>query len=401
MKIKLQDSLINYKNVFSLIEEIPSITRATLAKRLGLSKTTISLIVSNLLNSNLISEAKANIDGRGRPAVPLYIDSTYWHSLGIGFMNNHWDFIVTNLNGKVVYNYIQEINGDDVFEKLFEGIKIAVDDCHCRLLPKIGLGVPGIVNTKSGIIIQAADQGWKDIPLKKIIKEKTGWDSIIMNRHKTSGLAEYKFSNMKDFENCVFIGISSGISAAIISNGKLIQGEDYAAGELGHCIVNPKGRLCKCGKRGCLQTEVSTERLMEKVEKAYYDQIKEGKSLKDDVIWKAIEENNLTMELIWSQEERDNPIIIESLSEMARNLSYVMISLINIVNPKHLIIGGTLGCSSKYFCFLLQKEIMKIPFSFRVLPDFIVKATLNNQAAALGAALLPVNEILGLILKRN
>jgi len=401
MKIKLQDSLINYKNVISSVEEVPSITRAALAKRLGLSKTTISLIVSNLLNSNLISEEKANIDGRGRPAVPLYINSTYWHSLGIGFMDNHWDFIVTNLNGKVVYNYIQEINGDDVFEKLFEGIKIAVDACHCRLLPKIGLGVPGIVNTKSGIIIQAADQGWKDISLKKIIKEKTSWDSIIMNRHKTSGLAEYKFSNMKDFENCVFIGISSGISSAIISKGKLIQGENYAAGELGHCIINPKGRLCKCGKRGCLQTEVSTDQLMEKVEKAYYDQIKEGKNLNDDVIWKAIEEKSLTLDLIWVEEKNKNPVIINILLEMARNFSYVMISLINIVNPKHLIIGGTLGCNSKYFCFLLQKEIMKIPFSFEIAPDFIVKATLKNQAAALGAALLPVNEMLSLTLKRN
>jgi len=86
---------------------------------------------------------------------------------------------------------------------------------------------------------------------------------------------------------------------------------------------------------------------------------------------------------------------------MARNLSYVMVSLINILNPKHVIIGGSLGINSKFFCSLLQTEIMKIPFSFEVAPDFVVKATLKNQAAALGAALLPIDEMLSLTLKRN
>lgn len=401
MKIKLQDSLIHYKNVVNSIVESPAITRAALAKRLNLSKTTVSIIVGHLLNSNLISEGQTNIDGRGRPAVPLYIDNTYWHSLGIGFVGNQWHFIVTDLTGKITYKHIQKISDDDIFEELFKGIKISVKNCNKRLLPKIGIGVPGIVNTESGIIIQAADQGWKNIPLKQMVKEKTGLDAIIMNRHRTSGLAEYKFNDLQDFDNCVFIGISSGISAAIIANGKLIQGEDYAAGELGHCIINATGRLCKCGKRGCLQTEVSTDRLLERVREFYSSQKEQGKTNNNDSLAKAVEENSLTLDLIWVEEKNKNSVIINILTEMARNLSYVMVSLINILNPKHVIIGGSLGINSKFFCSLLQTEIMKIPFSFEVAPDFIVNATLKNQAAALGAALLPVDEMLSLTLKRN
>ena len=130
-------------------------------------------------------------------------------------------------------------------------------------LGTVGIIVPGILDVRQGEMVFAANLHWDHVPLLPVLRERMPeYDFVFENDVKAAALAEYQFGGLQDCRNLVVLSVGSGIGAAVIVEGQLYRGKGNMAGEIGHITINPAGRVCACGKVGCLQTYLSPGTLL-------------------------------------------------------------------------------------------------------------------------------------------
>jgi predicted NBD/HSP70 family sugar kinase len=406
MKPQLPGEWRHLRNTLDSIEgaAVPP-SRANIAERLSLSRTTASTLVSRLISLGLIEETGSAVNGRGRPGIPLKISTRHWYALGAAFQGNEWMFLTVDLTGAVVREHSEKVDSfgvEEVMKSLLRGLAFMIKRKPGSLLPLIGIGVPGLVNSDTGEIIRADDMEWRRVALGELVFKRTGIPARVMNRNRASGLAELRFGAGQNIKNLVYIGIGTGISAAIINNGILLEGTNFSAGEIGHTLVDPSGPLCGCGKRGCLQAMASSPALVQAARELYRSMTARGKPAPPNPLWNILQDHSLVSgELIGAEANDGNPAAIVCMRKIAGALGVVVANLINLLNPQKIIIGGTLGNTGPLLTRLIAREAgqyaMATPFSAAA----IERSQLGNRAGALGATCLPLQYKLELLLRRG
>ena len=325
MKPKFLDEWKNLKNSLDYIEKAAvSPSRANIAKHLSLSRTACSNLINRLMSLKLIEEKTSEIDGRGRPGIPLQLTTGSWFALGAAFSGDEWRFIVVDLKGNIIREHIEKVNNFSVkvfIKALLKGLDLMIKDKPGRLLPLIGIGAPGRVDSHTGKITGAYDMSWPDLNLGEEVFRHTGIPALLMNRHRLSGLAEARFGAERNIRNLVYIGVGTGIGAAFINDGVLIEGSSYSAGEIGHVMIDPNGPLCGCGKRGCLQAMASSRALAGIAKELYESYAKGGRKRPDNPLWKIIKDRSLLSgELIGIEANRGNKVAVSCMAKIAKPL---------------------------------------------------------------------------------
>ena len=266
------------------------------------------------------------------------------------------------------------------------------------LIPLIGIGTPGLVNSETGVIVRADDMGWKKVAIKEPVMESLGIPCYVMNRHRAAGLAETRYGSGKGVKNLIYIGIGNGISAAFINEGELLEGANYSAGEIGHLLIDPDGPLCGCGRYGCLQAFSSGPALVRICKEKYFSLKAIGDTLPSNILFDAIESNTLSAEKIAYQANEGNVEAIECIEKIAVQLGIAVSNLINALNPQKIIIGGPLANTGPLLANQIKKEaaIRAMPSPFSSVQ--IEPSSLGNIASSLGAAYLPLKYKLEVVL---
>ena len=252
--------LTKMRALVDMVEKGEGLSRAGIAKNLGVSRTTASTLVSRLIETGILMETGTEVDGRGRPGISLDIATERWFSIGAEYHSRQWIFVITDLKGSIYKETtlpIPRAEPEDFLEGLGRGLTEIMREVPGRLLPAVGIGTPGLADCSSGRIIQADDLGWKEVRVSEYLHRHTGIPSYIINRHRAGGLAEARFGAGRGVHSFIYIGIGTGISAAILSEGVLLHGTTYSAGEIGHITMDTRGPECRCGRRGCLHTLAS------------------------------------------------------------------------------------------------------------------------------------------------
>ena len=147
---------------------------------------------------------------------------------------------------------------DDDGKKALELIYQILDELvEKNITPIVGIGVgaPGLVNTKAGLVINAVNLDWQDLPLGKLLQEKYHLPVSILNDSQATAIGEFVYGGRHAHdENLIVVNVKHGIGSGIFINGRLFQGDGGGAGEIGHVVVQENGELCRCGKNGCLET---------------------------------------------------------------------------------------------------------------------------------------------------
>jgi predicted NBD/HSP70 family sugar kinase len=406
MKRQLPDEWRNLQAALNYIEEADTPpTRANIAGHLSLSRTTASSIASQLINVGLIEELKTEINGRGRPGTPLRISSGRWYALGAAFTGNEWRFLFVDLYGRIIREHTEQVESpsvEDFEKKLLKGLASMLKRKPGPLLPLIGIGSPGVVDSDAGVIIHADDMGWRQVSLGDSIRKAVGMDALIMNRYRASGLAEARFGVGRNVKNLVYIGVGTGICAAFINDGVLLEGSNFSAGEIGHILVDPEGPLCGCGKRGCLQAMASSPALVAAVREIHDSMLQKNKKLPPNPLWDILNDHSLfSGELIGEEANRGNAVAVAGMERIAAILGIAAANLINIVNPQKIIIGGTLGDTGPLLTRLISREAEKRAMKTPLQAVTIEQGLLGNRAAALGAVCLPLRYKLEVLLKKK
>ena len=252
---------INRARALEILLEERVISRPQLAKRTGLSRATIAILIDELLQAGLVQERGLGDSGGGRPPVLIEFNPHAALALGARLRDHRWGIVLTDLDATVVRHVempLSDLAPAAVIAALQEGVaQITEGIDRTRLLPAIGLGTPGLVDMAAGVVKTAVDVGWVDVPIRAMAEEALGMGVYVADRPRVGALAELWCGSEKNVQNLLYISIGTGIAVGVVIQGQLYLGTNSSAGELGHVTVVPDGPLCACGNRGCLQALAS------------------------------------------------------------------------------------------------------------------------------------------------
>ncbi|GAA0383426.1 ROK family transcriptional regulator [Microbispora corallina] len=243
-----------------------SLTRAALAEITGLTKTTVSKLVADLIEAGLVVEAGTVRDGeRGRPGVEVRVSGSQVAAVGLEINVDYLSVQVVDLARTVRLRRTQAVDNRsaqpvDVIARLRDLTAQAVDEAVDSGLRVVGgvLAVPGPVDLASGTVHNAPNLGWRGVPLSSLLR--LPFPVRVENEANLAALGELWFgSGLPDF---LHVSGEIGIGAGLVVRGRLFRGAHGFAGELGHVVVAPDGPPCRCGGRGCLEQYAGQDALL-------------------------------------------------------------------------------------------------------------------------------------------
>jgi glucokinase len=233
----------------------------------------------------------------------------------------------------------------------------------------VGLGLPGPVDTKSGVVHFFPNiPGWREVPLREILKKKLGLPVFLDNDAKLMALAEYKLGAAKGFNNILCMTLGTGIGGGLIINGKLYRGFNNAAGEVGHLPINEKGLTCNCGAEGCLEAYVGNKRISFEAKKKF--------------------KRVISLEELSGLAERRNKIAIEIWRKTGAHLGFALAGVVNLLNLDAIVIGGGVAKAGNALFNSITKTLKEQAMSVQAKRARILKAKLGNEAGLIGAAIM-------------
>ncbi|UKA58444.1 ROK family transcriptional regulator [Arthrobacter sp. FW306-2-2C-D06B] len=253
----------NLSLVRQTLHSAGAMSRAELSRTLGLTRVTVSDLVSDLLERGHVVELGHSDEVRpGKPAILVDINRQGLQVIGMDLAENSvLRAAVLDLDGNIlerVERSLSEGSGEDVVNQVLELASEAVGRATATLLG-IGVGTPGIVNA-DGVVTTAPNFGWKDVALRGLLQERTGLPTLVSNDADAAVHADHTFGGGSDDE--VLVKIGRGVGSGLIVGGRRARGAHSAAGEIGHVTVGTDGgTMCKCGKTGCLETWMSVPSL--------------------------------------------------------------------------------------------------------------------------------------------
>ena len=245
--------------VLKTIFDHDMVSRAEIARLTQLTRTTVSEVVSGLLAEGLIEEVGPGSSSGGKPSILLRLIADARYVIGINLAQHRFIASVVNLRGdikKTVEVPVRDDDGEKAIELVYQILDQLLDGSY-RPIVGIGVGTPGLINTRAGIVLSAVNLEWQDLPLARLLEDRYRLPIRLLNDSQATAIGEFVYGNHKSDGNLIVVNVSHGIGAGILIHGRLFQGDGGGAGEIGHILVEENGLPCRCGRRGCLETLAS------------------------------------------------------------------------------------------------------------------------------------------------
>jgi len=258
---------VHQQTILRLLIASHGMSRTAIAEKMKLSKAAISTLIKEMLHAGLLEESIPESNGQGRPSVLLKMRADSAYFLGASLTGEDVHLVLIDMHGRVLVSTKMALNLDPA--ALAHTIAVAIPPllAQKQLSPDqlIGLGVTlsGFVDENQAVCVQSALLGWRDVPLAALLHEQTGLEISLENDAKALAVSEKIFGVAKKARNFTLITHGDGIGSAHFFQGQLHRGAHGGAGEIAHCTIEPGGRPCRCGKRGCLDTLASLTALRE------------------------------------------------------------------------------------------------------------------------------------------
>lgn len=251
-----QTRVHNERLVVRTLYDHGPVSRADVARITGLTRTTVSDVVSTLLDDGMVREIGRGASTGGKAPILLEVDEDARLVVGLDLGEERFAGSLVNLRGDIrrtVELPVAGRDGDDAVQLVFELLDDLLEGVTAPLLG-IGIGTPGLVDSTTGTIRRAVNLDWRDLPLGEIVAERYGVPVNVANDSQAAALAEYTYAGGDRVPNLIAIRVGRGIGAGLILRGALFQGDGSGAGEIGHVVVADHGEVCRCGRTGCLET---------------------------------------------------------------------------------------------------------------------------------------------------
>jgi N-acetylglucosamine repressor len=327
---------INRQIAVNLIRTRQPISRADLARLMGTTRGTVTVLVKELIGAGLVAEGATGEAPRGRKPTFLYLDARRRCVVAVDVRPTRCSLMVTDIMGEPLVgmtNFPTESEPDRLVAVLADRIRetLAV---HPELgrCEGIGVVVPGMVDRTSGRVLFAPRLGWRDVALQEPLAAAIGLPVVIENSGRACALAQ-AWTARRDPSTAgglVFVNVSDGLAVGVMTNGQLVRGEHNAGGEFGHIPLALDGPLCSCGARGCWEAHVSN---LATVTRYLNRSLDPGKPIPSDVV-------SLTVEDLVSRARQGDRLAVGALEATARYLGAGLAAVVNAMDPARIYIGG-------------------------------------------------------------
>lgn len=380
--------------IFDLLRELPETTRTDLVARTGFSKATVSETIAQFLANNLVSEVGKREPGRGRRQVLLQLRTHSRLVIGAEFNEQGCRAVLADLRAtplQFAERSFSSTSPDDFVDALAECVDELRTAARAPILG-IGIGVPGLVDDAGRTVAMSVPYNWRHVPVSDLVEARTGLPTAIANRAKAAALGEYWQGATEELANrshLAYVTAGAGIVAGFVIDGHPYFGHVGTAGELGHTTVEPDGPLCGCGNRGCLYMMSSESAVVRRVQDAHGVTPDHVRSSHPPI--PAI--NGLTIDDLHAALEQGHPLVIEAIERAARYLGIAIGNMINIMNPSHVVIGGSIAAFGDVLLVPLRAEIQR-----RTLWDALNRLTispskLGDDVGPIGGAALYLSRV--------
>lgn len=235
----------------------------------------------------------------------------------------------------------------------------------------VGFGLPGLINPETGIVNFLPNiPGWKNVPLKKILEKKLKIPVFLENDVNLVTLGEWKYGAGIGYENLICITLGTGVGGGLILDGRLYRGEGFVAGEIGHMPLNEKGPSCNCGGVGCFERYVGNRQIL----------LKAKKILK--------KENIQRIQDIFPLADKGDKRALRVWEEIAAHIGHGLVGVVNLLNPRLIIIGGGVSNNFKFLYKTINKIIARRAMKVQAKMVKIARAKLGDDGGILGADVL-------------
>ena len=245
----------------------------------------------------------------------------------------------------------------------------------------IGVGAPGMINSKDGVIIYSNNLDWHNVKLSRDLKELTGKNVYITNDANAAALGEAKYGSGKDFNDSVFVTLGTGVGGGIVIGGKLFEGYKSAGAEVGHMVILEKGELCTCGRKGCLEAYASATALIRDTKNAM-------KFHKKSKMWEICggDIDKVSGRTSFEAARAGDKVACDVVSSYIEHLAEGIINLVNILRPEAVILGGGICNEGDYLLEPLRAIVeLRMYGGNNYAPVVLKIASLGNDAGMMGA----------------
>jgi len=384
-----QQSKVSLKDaVLRLIWRESQISRAEISRQLNLSRSTVTEIIKELLPTGFVAEVGIGESSGGRKPIVLAFQDDAKVIIGIDIGATHVSVAMTNLRGKLLIWKEKKFAVREDPEGTQKLIDELCDECLAtlkygpKMLLSIGVSVPSPVDPiRPEYLSETIIPAWHGKSGLERLRDKYGVPVYIDNDANLGALAEHWWGEGKNASELIYIKISNGIGAGYIFGGKVYRGARGIAGEMSHMPIDPNGRLCGCGLRGCLATVISAWALKERVG-ALASLYPESPLVNSEPGVYDIEDAALM----------GDPLAIQIVKESTRYLTSAITSLVNLLNPDMIIIGGSLSRLGELVLNPIQETMDACALVSSVSKTKLRATKLGSKGIAIGAATLAIEQ---------
>ncbi|WP_156337247.1 ROK family transcriptional regulator [Paenibacillus dakarensis] len=383
----------NRTMVLNKIRTEGPISRIELAKSNHISPSTVASAVQELIKEGYVSEIGTGISSGGRKPVLLKFNPNHQYLFAVAVTNSLVILAQMNLEGSVhrkSTHPISGLQGDALVDLLLELMDSFIgepDDPHRCI--GISVTVPGIVDDKQGIVYYNSKLRMSNVPLKQMLEDRYGLKTWLENDMNAVVLAERRFGNYP-YSDLIYISIGDGLGSGILINDRIMRGVHGGAGEFGHTSVTLNGIRCECGNVGCLDSYISWIAVYSRILTA----ITTGRPT---VISKLIGgDYGKIVPAVYLEALRQGDRLAQGINEeVAEYLGAGIVNLINLFNPRALILGGEMAIGNAELLSKVQAYIEK--HAMMIVKDELVfgQSSLGEHDKLMGAAAILLQDVLG------
>jgi predicted NBD/HSP70 family sugar kinase len=391
-------------------------SRADVVRTTGLSPTTVSAIVSELVESGLINEVGEGKSSGGRPPLLLRIDDERNYIVGLKVTRFDISIAVTDLRAEVLHSELVELDGLGPAEldghpfrssranevdpaSVLDQLCVATADVVRKAgvgldqVVGIGIGLAGLVDAGTGICRYSPAFGWRNVAVAGPLAQRLGRPVLVDNDVNTLTVAEQWFGRGHGVDDFVVVTVGVGVGAGLVIDGKLCRGARGAAGEIGHLPVGGSTVRCRCGQRGCLEALSSDGAVRRYIDEAL--QRGETSSVARPDI------SSLTMNEVREAAESGDSVAARALEKAGHALGVGIATLVNLLNPRLVILSGegTLAGSLRSDAALAAMQERTFADLDRDV-EFVVDST-DDVSWARGAACIVLGELFSAPIHRS
>lgn len=369
----------NRQRVVEILRTQGQVSQADIARATGLSRTTISTLVTELKDAGLVVDVQptASRPRGGRPGLQLALQDPGRVVAGIDFGHSHVGVAVADLGHKVLAERRYELDVNRQAMQALEGASrmfgevLDMAGVNRKKVIAAGIGIPGPVDRAHGMAGSATIMpGWVGLRIASEMQARLGVPVEIENDANLGAAAELTWGAGRDCANFAYIKAATGIGAGIVIDGHLLRGATGTAGEIGHTTLDERGILCYCGNRGCLETVASGPAIVKLVG--------------------PVDGALLSLAEIVERAAEGDVRCRRAIADAGREIGVAVAGLCNLINPQRVIVGGLLSRAGEVLLRAMRESIRRHAVQAAAESVEVRAAVFVERAELLGAVALPL-----------